>query len=97
MSELIKEMGARPESPRKSCLEASIWLRCLPICPRDRTSSSSHPACPGKQVEILQKGSNSIMISTVGGRQGAAWKEEGCQAFEELSLATLSTEPRDLN
>lgn len=36
MSEFIKGMGARPKGPRRSGLKASIWLGCLPTCPRDK-------------------------------------------------------------
>ena len=44
------------------------WGAFLPA-PETRISDNACPACPGLKIWILQKGSSSIVISSVGGRQ----------------------------
>lgn len=98
MSEFAKKVEARLEGFRGPGLGANIWLGCLPIVPETGTSRSSHPACSGEGLGIPQEGSSSMMISSASRRQaGSTVEARRWPGFENLSLATPSTKPRDLN
>lgn len=74
--EFNKGLGVRPEGPRRQCLGASIWLDAFLPALETRSSGSSCPACTGEHMGILQRGSCSIIISSVRGKQTGSSVEE---------------------